>query len=302
MPMTTCTTLISAGELQSLIASGAPLMVFDCSFDLAQPTAGAQQYAQAHIPGAVYADLNHDLSAKPGTPGARGTAPEADRPASGGRHPLPSRERFAQRLSALGFANHMQAVVYDRQGANYCARLWWMLKWAGHDAVAVLDGGLQAWQAAAGAVRSGAEPAPLPADFRLAAPLRQLRTAAEVLARLQTPGQTVIDARAAPRYRGEVEPLDPVAGHIPGALNRPFNLNMAADGRFKTAAELHAEFATLLAGRDPASVVHQCGSGVSALPNLLAMEIAGLGQTALFAGSWSEWCSDATRPVERGAA
>src|SRR6218665_3442850 len=147
-----------------------------------------------------------------------------------------------------------------------------------------------------------AAPAPLRADFRLAAPLRQLRTAAEVLARLQTPDQTVVDARAAPRYRGEVEPLDPVAGHIPGALNRPCNLNMAADGRFKPAAELHAEFATLLAGRDPASVAHQCGSGVRALPNLLAMEIAGLGQTALFAGSWSEGCSDATRPVERGAA
>ena len=135
--MTTYTTLISAPDLQALIASGAPLMVFDCSFELMQPTAGAQQYAQAHIPGAVYANLDNDLSAKHGAPGASGTvtAQEADQPASGGRHPLPSRERFAMWLSSVGFANNMQAVVYDRQGANYCGRLWWMLKWAGHDAV-----------------------------------------------------------------------------------------------------------------------------------------------------------------------
>jgi thiosulfate/3-mercaptopyruvate sulfurtransferase len=299
----TYTTLISAPELQQLIASGAPLMVFDCSSDLLQPSAGAQQYAQAHIPGAVFADLNNDLSARHGAPGAHGTltAQEADTPASGGRHPLPSRERFAMWLSSVGFANNMQAVVYDRQGANYCGRLWWMLKWAGHEAVAVLDGGLQAWQAAGGAVNSGEEPAHFQSNFQLGEPLRRLATADEVLAGLAQPGaQTVVDARAAPRYRGEVEPMDPVAGHIPGALNRPFVENIGADGRFKPAAVLRAEFDTLLAGRDAATVVHQCGSGVSAVPNLLAMEIAGLGPTALFAGSWSEWCSDPARPVEKG--
>jgi len=296
------TTLISATELQALIASGAPLMVFDCSSDLMQPTAGAQQYRDAHIPGAVFADLNNDLSAKHGAPGAGGTltAQEADKPASGGRHPLPSRERFAMWLSSVGFANGMQAVVYDRQGANYCGRLWWMLKWAGHDAVAVLDGGLQAWQAAGGAVASGEEPARFQSNFALGAPLRQLATAADVQAKLGQPGQQVIDARATPRFRGEVEPLDPVAGHIPGALNRPFAENIGADGRFKPAAVLRAEFDTLLAGRDPATVVHQCGSGVSAVPNLIAMEVAGLGKTSLFAGSWSEWCSDPSRPVEKG--
>jgi thiosulfate/3-mercaptopyruvate sulfurtransferase len=299
----TYTTLISAPELQQLIASGAPLMVFDCSSDLLQPSAGAQQYAQAHIPGAVFADLNNDLSARHGAPGAHGTltAQEADTPASGGRHPLPSRERFAMWLSSAGFANNMQAVVYDRQGANYCGRLWWMLKWAGHEAVAVLDGGLQAWQAAGGAVNGGEEPAHFQSNFQLSEPLRRLATADEVLAGLAQPGaQTVVDARAAPRYRGEVEPMDPVAGHIPGALNRPFVENIGADGRFKPAAVLRAEFDTLLAGRDAATVVHQCGSGVSAVPNLLAMEIAGLGPTALFAGSWSEWCSDPARPVEKG--
>ncbi|WP_440112646.1 sulfurtransferase [Acidovorax sp. BL-A-41-H1] len=300
--MTPYTTLISATELQALMAGGAPLMVFDCSFDLMQPSAGAQQYAAAHIAGAVFADLNENLSAKHGSPGATGTltAQEADMPASGGRHPLPSRERFAMWLSSVGFANGMQAVVYDRQGANYCGRLWWMLKWAGHDAVAVLDGGLQAWQAAGGAVNAGDEPAHFQSNFILGAPLRQLATAGQVLAGLGQPGQTVIDARATPRFRGEVEPLDPVAGHIPGALNRPFVQNIGEDGRFKPASVLRAEFDALLAGRDARTVVHQCGSGVSAVPNLLAMEIAGLGPTALFAGSWSEWCSDPARPVERG--
>lgn len=298
------TTLISASELQSLMAEGSPLMVFDCSFDLMQPTAGAQQYLEAHIPGAIHADLDRHLSARHGAPGAGGvtlTAQEADQPASGGRHPLPSRERLSMWLSSVGFANGMQAVVYDRQGANYCGRLWWMLKWAGHDAVAVLDGGLQAWQAAGGAVAHGEEPAHFQSNFELREPLRRLATASEVQAQLGQPQrQTVIDARAAARYRGEVEPLDPVAGHIPGALNRPFTENIGADGRFKPAPVLRAEFDTLLAGRDPATVVHQCGSGVSAVPNLIAMEVAGLGPTALFAGSWSEWCSDPHRPVEKG--
>lgn len=298
----TYTTLISATELQQLMQSGQPLMVFDCSFELTQPSAGAQHYAQAHIPGAVYADLDKNLSAKHGAPGAHGTlvAQEADQPASGGRHPLPSRERFAMWLSSVGFANDMQAVVYDRNGANYCGRLWWMLKWAGHEAVAVLDGGLQAWQAAGGSVAAGDEPSHFQSNFTLHPPLRRLVTVDEVLRNLQHPLQTVVDARGAPRYRGEVEPLDPVAGHIPGALNRPFGDNLGADGRFKPAAVLRAEFEALLAGRPAQSVVHQCGSGVSAVPNVLAMEVAGLGQTGLFAGSWSEWCSDPSRPVERG--
>lgn len=295
--------LLSAAGLQTLIASGVPLMVFDCSFNLTQPGDGAQQYAQAHIPGAVYANLDTDLSARHGVPGATGTitAQEADMPASGGRHPLPSRERFAAWLSSVGFANNMQAVVYDRQGANYCGRLWWMLKWAGHDAVAVLDGGLQAWQAAGGPVANGEEPAHFQSNFELGDPLRALATADGVLRALHQPTQqTVVDARAGARYRGETEPLDPVAGHIPGALNRPFAENIGTDGLFKPAAVLRAEFDALLAGRNPATVVHQCGSGVSAIPNMLAMEIAGLGKTALFAGSWSEWCSDPSRPVERG--
>ncbi|MDF1482750.1 sulfurtransferase [Extensimonas sp. H3M7-6] len=287
--MPSYTTLITPAELQALQAGGAPLLVFDCSFDLAQPDAGAQQYHAAHIPGAHYAHLDHDLSAAPQQPRA-----------SGGRHPLPLREVFADWLARRGLRREMQVVVYDRNGANFCGRLWWMLKWLGHEAVAVLDGGLHAWQAAGGAVRSGPEPTPDPTPFVQGPALRRLLSAAEVLAVLGKPTQTLIDARATPRYRGEVEPLDPVAGHIPGALNRPFTLNFQEDGRFKPAAQLRAEFEALLENRPPASVVHYCGSGVSAIPNLLAMEAAGLGQTALFAGSWSEWCSDPTRPVARG--
>ena len=193
-------------------------------------------------------------------------------------------------------------MVYDRNGVNYCGRLWWMLKWAGHDAVAVLDGGWQAWQAAGGATATGVEaPTQRAAQpFALSAPLRTLLTTDTVAGNLGKPGQTIIDARATPRFKGEVEPIDPVAGHIPGALNRPFNLNIGANGQFKSAEALQAEFQALLGQRDAASVVHHCGSGVSAIPNLLAMELAGLGQAALYAGSWSEWCNTPGLPVAKG--
>ena len=296
------TPLISAEQLQVLINSSQPLRIFDCSFDLMQPHAGEQQYLASHIPGAIYASLDTALTARHGVPGAHGvmTATGADAPASGGRHPLPNREKFATWLSSVGMANDMQAVVYDRNGANYCGRLWWMLKWAGHDHVAVLDGGLQAWQAAGGTVSSGEEPAHFQTNFLLGSELATLVDAQTVASRLGRPGQTLIDARATPRFKGEVEPLDPVAGHIPGALNRPFSQNFTAEGRFKTAEQLKEEFAALLGERDPATVVHHCGSGVSALPNLIAMEVAGLGRTALYAGSWSDWCSEANRPVAQG--
>ncbi|GEQ76763.1 sulfurtransferase [Comamonas testosteroni] len=293
-------TLISVEELARLKASGKPLMVFDCSFDLMNPPAGHEQYLQVHIDGALFADLDKNLSAPHGAPGEDGQVATSVQSASGGRHPLPTRERFSAWLSSIGFANDMQAVVYDRNAANYCGRLWWMLRWAGHDAVAVLDGGLQAWQAAGQAVGSGEEPRHFQSNFELGQPLETLKTVDKVEADLGQATQTLIDARAPARYRGEVEPLDPVAGHIPGALNRPFSSNIAADGRFKPAALLKAEFDELLAGRDPSSVVHQCGSGVSATPNVLAMRIAGFAPTALFAGSWSEWCSQPSRPAERG--
>jgi thiosulfate/3-mercaptopyruvate sulfurtransferase len=285
------TTLITVAELMDLQQRGAPLMLMDCSFDLMNPAKGHQDFESQHIPGSIHVDLNQDLSA------------HGDSSASGGRHPLPTREAFAQRLRALGVTNETQVVVLDRQGANYCGRLWWMLKWCGHEAVAVLDGGLGAWVAAGGAVQSGPATAPTPAapPFELKPSLAPTASTQDIAAALGKPGQTLIDARAGARFRGEVEPLDPVAGHIPGALNRPFTDNIGPDGRFKPAEQLRAEFAQLLGGRDPATVVHHCGSGVSAIPNLLAMELAGLGRSALYPGSWSEWCNTPGLPCARNS-
>ncbi len=289
------TTLITAEQLIQLQQAKVPLRVFDCSCDLTRNEAGGEMFAQSRIAGAVFADLDRTLSAK----GDR----QLTGAQSGGRHPLPPRESVAQWLRDVGFMQGMQAVVYDRQGSSFCGRLWWMLKWLGHDAVAVLDGGLNAWTAAGGATESGATPPRTEAqagDFVLGEPLVQLLQAGQVHQSLGRPTQTIVDARANPRFKGEVEPLDPVAGHIPGALNRPFSLNLDADGKFKPAAQLRAEFEALLGTRSAATVVHHCGSGVTAVPNILAMQIAGLGPTALFAGSWSEWCSDPDRPVARG--
>jgi thiosulfate/3-mercaptopyruvate sulfurtransferase len=264
--------------------------VFDVSFDLMRPEQGNATYLETHLAGALHADINQVLSAK-----------DPREAINGGRHPLPRRERFAQWLSTQGVDDDTQVVVYDRNGMNYCGRLWWMLKWCGHDAVAVLDGGLQAWVAEGGAVSSGTEPAPASGHFSLRAPLARLVHTADVAAQLQdAAAQTLIDARATPRFRGETEPLDPVAGHIPGALNRPYGHNLTEAGKFKPAAVLRQEFEQLLGTRSAASVVHHCGSGVSAVPNILAMEIAGLGRTGLYAGSWSEWCTTPGLPCAQG--
>jgi thiosulfate/3-mercaptopyruvate sulfurtransferase len=281
------TTLISVQQLKELQASGKAFMVFDCSGDLMKPEMADVLFDTVHIEGAQQAHLDRNLS----THGATAL--------NGGRHPLPARETVAAWLGGLGFQNHMQAVVYDRNGANYCGRLWWMLKWLGHDAVAVLDGGLQAWQASGGAVASGPAAKGKAAGFDLKPALREWLSTAQLAPQVGHPNLTIIDARAAARYRGEMEPLDPVAGHIPGALNRPFNQNLNAEGFFKSPDVLRAEFESLLAGRDPSTVVHHCGSGVSTVPNILAMELAGLGVTRLYPGSWSEWCNTPDLPCAK---
>ncbi len=281
--------LISPAELQQLQAKNMPVAIVDCSFDLMKPEAADALFAEVHIAGAQQAHLDRDLSAK-----------DAAHAVNGGRHPLPRRDIVAAWLGRIGVDNATQVVVYDRNGCNYCGRLWWMLKWLGHDAVAVLDGGLQAWQAAGGALESGAVRPVVAREFVLGDPLRELVDTVTVSARLGQTGQTVVDARGAPRYRGEVEPLDPVAGHIPGALNRPFTDNFTPEGRFKPAEQLRAEWTAIL-GQHPAdSVVHQCGSGVSAVPNLIAMELAGFEPTALYAGSWSEWSRTPGLPCAKG--
>ncbi len=276
------TTLISAPELQALQAAGTPLVLLDCSFDLADTAAGGRAYAAGHLPGAHYAHLDADLSgAKTGR---------------NGRHPLPDRAAFATTAGRWGIAPGVQVVTYDAQGAPYAARAWWLLRWLGHEAVAVLDGGLAAWQAAGGALSTGAaSTAPQP-PYPAAAPAMPTIEATTLLAQLAD--VQVLDARNAERFRGEVEPLDAVAGHIPGATLRFFKDNLGADGRFKPAATLRAEFEAL--GLPARPVVQQCGSGVTACHNLLAMAHAGLGISTLYPGSWSEWCSDPQRPVARG--
>jgi thiosulfate/3-mercaptopyruvate sulfurtransferase len=283
------TLLITAAQLQHLQAQGTPCAVLDCSFDLMKPELAEGFFSAERIAGALPAHLDKNLSDH--------TSGQA---VNGGRHPLPQRETVAQWLGSLGLHNGMQIVVYDRHKSAYCGRLWWMLKWLGHDAVAVLDGGLQAWKEAGGALASGATPSTTPAHFALHAPLRQLVLTEAVAHGLGRPQQTIVDARAGARYRGEMEPLDPVAGHIPGALNRPFTDNFTEDGRFKSSELLRAEWTELLAGRPASSVVHHCGSGVTAVPNVLAMELAGFGPTALYAGSWSEWCRTPGLPCAKG--
>lgn len=282
-------TLITAAELQALQRLNQPLLLLDCGFDLADPAAGERAYAEGHLPGAHHVHLERELSA-PAARDAQGRFP--------GRHPLPAREALAALLGRLGLRPDTQAVAYDAQGGMFAARAWWLLRWLGHDAVAVLDGGRQAWVEAGGALdtavpaRDDAAPA-YPAGTATM-PTLQAGELLKQLGRLR-----VLDARAPERWRGDVEPLDAVAGHIPGALNRFFKLNLQPDGRFKTAEALRAELAPLLAGGEAAQLVQQCGSGVTACHNVLAFEHAGLGVTPLYPGSWSEWCSDPSRPVAR---
>jgi thiosulfate/3-mercaptopyruvate sulfurtransferase len=281
----TWTTLISADELAIAIDR---CVVIDCRHDLMQPQAGRALYAQSHIPGARFLHQDDDLA---GTPTGHN-----------GRHPLPEAQALAARLRACGLRRGQQLVAYDGQAGMYASRLWWLARWLGHEAVAVLDGGLEAWVREKLPVTPDL-PAPAPGDFAPSASLTRTVSAATLLGSLGASGPSclvVIDARAADRYRGDVEPMDPVAGHIPGALNRPFAQNLRPDGRFKPPAVLRAEFDALLGGRDAAQVVQQCGSGVSACHNLFAMALAGKGESALYPGSWSEWCSDPSRPVARG--
>lgn len=279
-------TLISVADLATHLGA-ADVRVFDVRHDLTNHAAGREAYAAGHIPGARYLDHETELA--------------APRTGRNGRHPLPDRGQFGALMAAHGVTPETLVVAYDASGGMYAAHLWWMLRWLGHDRVAVLDGGWQAWQAA-GLPTSTEAAAPVQAGAPVtpAAPLVGSVDAQAVLDNIARPAFTVIDARAANRYRGEVEPMDPVAGHIPGALNRPNGQNLQADGRFKDAAQLREEFTALLDGRDPGAIVHQCGSGITACHNLLSMEIAGLAGSRLYPGSWSEWCSDPSRPVAKG--
>jgi thiosulfate/3-mercaptopyruvate sulfurtransferase len=258
--------------------------IFDVRHDLADPGLGRQQYAEGHIPGARFVALDTELS--------------GEKTGQNGRHPLPDEADFMATLGEWGLQPGQQVVVYDSSGGTYAGRLWWMLRWMGHYSVALLDGGFPKWEK---------EDRPITAEvphfstttYR-GAPRTMHVDAAFIEKNLGKSEVTVVDARAAGRYAGVGETIDPVGGHIPGALNRPFAENLNKDGTFKPADKLAKEFAQLLGNRSPKQIVHQCGSGVSACHNILAMEIAGLAGSRLYPGSWSEWCSDPDRPIATG--
>jgi len=280
------TTLIGTADLAARLGD-ASVVIVDVRHDLAQPDDwGMTQFRLGHIPGARFAHLDRDLSAA--------------KSGRNGRHPLPDPAACAAVFGRLGIDATKQVVAYDQGNGVYAARLWWMLHFSGHDAVAVLDGGFAQWKREGRTVTTAtpAVDAITFAPHHLASPVDAEAVAGSLAAR----SLLLVDARARERYRGDVEPLDPVAGHIPGAINRPFAENLDADGRFKPAAALASEWKALTAGRDPGSIVHYCGSGVTACHNLLAMDHAGLSGARLYAGSWSEWCSDPGRPVARGDA
>ncbi len=286
-------TLIDAEQLSGKLEDP-DWVVVDCRFDLMQPDAGRDAYLAGHIPGAQYAHLNDDLSA-PVT-------------VTRGRHPLPAVDDFVSRLRAWGVNARSQVVVYDDMGGAIAARLWWLLRWLGHRAVAVLDGGLSAWRGAKLPVAQACPPvgqgdiSALPGCVALVA--TEVSAGVPVsteglLANLQTSHYRMVDARAQARFRGEQEPIDPVAGHIPGAMNHPHTQNLR-EGRFKSPQALRRQWLDLLGDRPVDDVVHQCGSGVTACHNILSMEVAGLSGSRLYAGSWSEWIRDPNRPVARG--
>jgi thiosulfate/3-mercaptopyruvate sulfurtransferase len=280
------TTLI---DVDSLAGLARPAVLLDCRFDLSEPEAGRRAYAAGHIPGARYADLNLDLSS-PMNP-------------SSGRHPLPSAEVLAGFFAAAGVGDETQVVAYDDANGSFAARAWWLSRWLGHAWVAVLDGGYQAWVAAGAPVEMGDPPAPGGATplFTLRLQPQTVLSTADVQRALEDPRRLVVDARAAERFAGTVEPMDAVAGHVPGAVNHPFAANLTQDGRFLPAAELRRRWLARLRGTEPSDAILMCGSGVTACHNILAMTSAGLPGGKLYAGSWSEWIRDPERPVARGA-
>jgi thiosulfate/3-mercaptopyruvate sulfurtransferase len=281
------TTLIEAAALAAH-AGDADWVIVDCRHDLVNLAAGREAYAAGHLPNALFADMEHELS------GAKRDANGAFR----GRHPLPEKEAFIELLRSWGVNDDTQVVACDAHGGMFAARLWWMLRWVGHDAVAVLDGGLPAWQTA-GQPLSTDTPAPRTrGTIAERAPLVTTVDVNAVLHNVEHGGRQVVDARAPDRFRGENETIDPVGGHIPGAKNRFFKDNLQTDGRFKAPAQLKAELGVAVG--DPKNAIMQCGSGVTACHNLLALEVAGMPGAALYPGSWSEWSADAARPVATG--
>jgi thiosulfate/3-mercaptopyruvate sulfurtransferase len=274
------TPLISANQLEEIINSGENVLLCDCRFDLVDAEAGRKAYEESHIPGAIHIDLDHDLS--------------GHKNGSNGRHPLPSPESWAKTKTRLGIGPNTLVVAYDKQGSVYASRLWWMLRATGHANVRVLDGGLDSWNGPMGTIPRKPNPTTQAIEPM---PYVGLVLIDEVMSNLQSQKNIVLDARANDRFHGENETLDPVGGHIPRAINHCFKNNLSATA-FKNPEQLFNDFINLLSTNKPSQVIHQCGSGVTACHNLLAMEIAVLKGSRLYAGSWSEWCADPERPIE----
>jgi thiosulfate/3-mercaptopyruvate sulfurtransferase len=277
------TTLIETGQLASSLADPSWAIV-DCRFDLKDTSAGERAYEAAHVPGAVYAHVDRDLSGQ--------------KSGANGRHPLPDSEVFVETVARLGIDAATQVVVYDQDTGGFASRLWWMLRWMGHDAVALLNGGFARWTAEGRPTRPGVEVRNRRQFVAHPRP-EMVVTAADVAALAGRTDWRLVDARAPERFRGEVEPIDRVPGHIPGAVNVPFQENIDAPGTFRSPESLAERFRSALEPVDPSRVVNYCGSGVTACQNILALEHAGLHGSKLYAGSWSEWSSDPSRPVAR---
>jgi thiosulfate/3-mercaptopyruvate sulfurtransferase len=280
------TSLISTDELARQLSDPA-LVLVDCRHNLSDVDAGQRAYGASHLPGARFMHMDRDLS--------------GERTGGNGRHPLPDVAALSGSLSRAGIDASKQVVAYDQNNGMWASRLWWLLHWLGHDAAAVLDGGIDKW-IAEGRPITADRPSVQSARFVAMTP-RPVISSADILRGLSNDSSnplTIIDARAPERFRGDIEPLDPVAGHIPGAINRPYGANLTPQQTFKPAELLRAEFDAQLGGAPLSSVVHQCGSGVTACHNLLAMEVAGLPGSRLYPGSWSEWVADPARPVARG--
>ncbi len=273
------TPLITANQLEEIINSGEDVLLCDCRFDLVDHHMGRKAYEEGHIPGAIYVDLDRDLS--------------GEKTGKNGRHPMPSPEAWARTKTRLGIDPKTLVVAYDNHGSVYASRLWWMLKATGHANVRVLDGGLDAWNGPIGTVPRPPTPTATPVPTM---PYVGLVLVDELVSNLQTKNSLVIDARTADRFRGENETLDPIGGHIPDAINYCFRNNLSSK-TFKSPEQLYKDFVELLGTKKTSEIIHQCGSGVSACHNILAMELAGLKGSKLYAGSWSEWCADPSRPV-----
>jgi thiosulfate/3-mercaptopyruvate sulfurtransferase len=274
--------LISVHELQ-LLQQQSECIVFDCRFVLDDPDAGYESYLESHIPGGVYAHLDKDLASEISS--------------TSGRHPLPDKDQFAVFLASSGWRPGQLLVAYDDAGGAIAARLWWLMKYFGHDHAALLDGGIPAWWAAGFELESGQPVLAAQASVSLESDDDLVLSTTDVINALQQEQIVLTDARAAERFAGKVEPIDKVAGHVPAAVNHPFNLNLKVDGTFKSAEDIGTGLTSTINPHQSRELVHMCGSGVTACHNLFAAELAGLGSSRLYVGSWSEWIRDPSRPI-----